>query len=46
MDKYKPHDGYDYECVIKMTPCYCITTKISKLQWDKAEKMREEWGGE
>lgn len=30
------------KCVIKMTTCYCITTKISKLLWDKAEKVRDE----
>lgn len=33
------------KCVIQMSACYCITTKISKLLWDKAGKVREEsWG--
>lgn len=33
------------KCVIKITTCYCITTKISKLLWDKAEKVRDKWLG-
>lgn len=31
--------------VIKITACYCITTKISKLLWGKAVEVRVEWGG-
>lgn len=30
------------KCVTEMTTCYCIATKISKLLWDKAEKVRNE----
>lgn len=29
------------KCVIKITTCYCMTTKISTLLWDKAEKVRD-----